>query len=176
MHLHVWHCAAACVFFEAMCGGHDWQRKSRCRAVPVVEAGCGRWRVLSRQYEAYVRDQCWTLEITDMRREEGRRGLRRAEITGGLVRWVITHKHTSLLLHPSSQAADAQAQPSRGCVQSRMLIRLSSSPGGSVHSFVSSIMTGGIRARLLNLFMLLSVCNWRKTVEETKVGQVDVPW
>lgn len=61
------------------------QLKSGCLAVPVVEAGCGRWRVLSRQYEAYVRDQCWTVEITEMRREEGLRGLRETEITGGLV-------------------------------------------------------------------------------------------
>lgn len=44
--------------------------------MPVVKAGCERWRVLSRQYEAYVRDQCWTVEITEMRRVEGQLGLR----------------------------------------------------------------------------------------------------
>lgn len=153
-------------------GDLDWQWKSGCLAVPVVEAGCRRWRVLSRQYEAYVRDQCWTVEITEMRREEGLRELRETEITGGLVPWpqaewlLITCKHTHIhisLIASSSQAVDTHAQPSRGCVQSPVLIRLSSSPGGSVHSFVSRIMTRGIRAWLLNLFKLLSVCNWRKT-------------
>lgn len=41
--------------------------------------------VLSRQYEAYVRDQCWTLEMTEILREEGHGGLRWTQITGGFV-------------------------------------------------------------------------------------------
>lgn len=51
----------------------------------MVDAGCERWRVLSRQYEAYVRDQCWTVEITEKRREERCWGLGETEITGGLM-------------------------------------------------------------------------------------------
>lgn len=57
------------------------------------------------------------------------------------------HTHTSLLLHLFSQ--DPDAQPSRGCVQSPMIIRLSSSLAGSARSFVSGIMTGRIRAPAL---------------------------
>lgn len=54
-------------------------------ATPTAGAGRGRLRVLSRQYEASVRDQCWTAEITAMRNMEGRWGLREAEITGDLM-------------------------------------------------------------------------------------------
>lgn len=73
--------------------------------MPVVEAGRGRWRVLSRQYEAYVRDQCWTVEITEMRREEGRRGVERDRDYWGLgasttgrtaARRTQTHTHSQL--------------------------------------------------------------------------------
>lgn len=39
--------------------------------------------MLNRQYEAYVRDQCWIVEITEMRTVEERRGSRETEITGG---------------------------------------------------------------------------------------------
>lgn len=38
------------------------------RAVPVVRAGCGTSRVLSRQY---VGDQCWTAETTELGGVEG---------------------------------------------------------------------------------------------------------
>lgn len=136
--------------------------------MPVVEAGCGRRRVLSRQYEAYVRDQRWTMEITEMIREEGcRPGVERdrdywelgALTTGGIAAHrsqACTHAYTALWLH-LSQSGGYTCPASRGCVQSPVLIRLSSSLGGSVCSFVSTIMTGGIRARLLNLFALSSV-------------------
>lgn len=95
----------ASVYFNAPCiyeGELDWQQKSGCLAVPVVKAGCGRWRVLSRQYEAYVRDQCWTVEIIEMRREEGHKGLTESEITGGLVPWpqtILAVCHTQTNTH-----------------------------------------------------------------------------
>lgn len=144
---------ALCIFFEAMCVYEeelDWQWKSGCLAAPVVKPGCRRWRVLSRQYEAYVRDQCWTVEITDMRRMEGQWGLRETWITGGLMPWpqaqwlLITHMHfhhSHCILHTS-----------RGLMQSPMLTRLSPSLGRSVRSFVSRITTGWTRARLFSLF------------------------
>ena len=171
--LHSSHRAAACVFFEAMCvyeGCFDWQRKSGCRAVPVVEAGCGRRRVLSRQYEAYVRDQC--VDCGDHWDEKDGRalGVERDRdywgldaLTTGRMAAHHTHSHLSHSLLSPSQAEDTHARPSGGRMHSPMLIILSSSPGGSVRSFVSRIMTEGIRARLSNHFKLLSVCSQGKT-------------
>lgn len=72
--------------FEAVCvsmrGLMDGERAERM-VVPVVADRSGTQGVISRQYEAYVRDQRWTVGITEMRREEGHRGLREAQITGG---------------------------------------------------------------------------------------------
>lgn len=152
----------------------DWQQESGWLVVPVVKAGCGRWwRVLSRQYEAYVRDQCWTAEITEMRRVEGQWGLRETGITRGLMpwpqaEWLLSAAHT--------RASLALPLPLSSRLQSRMLIRLSPSSEWSVHSFVSGITTEKIRAWPFNLFKHLSVCHWRKTALGVKVGQVDVLW
>lgn len=175
------HCPVVRVPFEALCvneggvGVLDWQQESGWLVVPVVKAGCGRWRVLSRQYEAYVRDQCWTAEITEMRRVEGQWGLRETGITRGLMPWPQAEWLLSAA-HTRTFSSLALPLPLSSRPQSCMLIRLSPSSEWSAHSFVSRITTEEIRAWPFNLFKHLSVCHWKKTALGIKVGQVDVPW
>lgn len=57
------------------------KERGGAQAVPVVDADRERWRVLSRRYEAYVRDQ---REITEMRGEEWAVGAER-QITRGFM-------------------------------------------------------------------------------------------
>lgn len=75
----------ACSLKQCVYEGELWltARERQCGRA----CGRGRLWVLSRQYEAYVRDQRRTAEITEMRREEGRWGSRETEITRGSVSW-----------------------------------------------------------------------------------------
>ncbi len=181
----LWGCVH--ILWSNLClpGELDWQRKSWWPAMPVVEAGCGRWRVLSRQYEAYVRDQCWTVEISKkggraLRAERGRDYWGLDALTTGRMAAHHTHPHTHTHTHQSyfvlSQAVHIHTQSSRGCMQSPMLIRLSSSSGGSVRSFVSKMKTGNKSMALEPLQAVKCLQLQENRVVEIKAGQVDVPW
>lgn len=151
--------------------------------MPVVEAGCGRWGVLSRQYEAYVRDQCWTVEITRKggralwaQRDRDYWGLD-ALTTGRMASHhtnTHTYNHINLIVS-SSQAVDLHTQPSRSHMQSPMLMLLSSSSGGSVRSFVSRMKTGTKSPALEPLQALKCLQLRENRVVEIKVDQVDEP-
>lgn len=185
--LHSFHCATACIFFEALLlwGGAWLTAKER-----VPGRACGQGRLWEMEG---VKSSVWGIcqrSVLDCGGHWDEKGGRAVGVEGDRDYWGLdalttgrmaahhTHTHTHIpitLIASSSQAVDTHTQPSRSRMQSPMLVRLSPSPGRSACSFVFRITTERMRVWLFNLFKLLSVCNWRKTVVETKVGQVDVP-